>query len=130
ICDDCLEDLQVGNVPLLSLVNGLWVGPVPDVLSVLNSPEQLLVTLYVPAIYVLKLYPQHKGAKQWDSMSLNSGVQGNMSTYQLNTPDIARMVEGDLMPHKPALLAATIAITIIGPTKLPVKSLPSILTVS
>jgi hypothetical protein len=40
------------------------------------------------------------------------------------------MVDGNLMPHKPALLAATIAITIIGPSKLPVKSLPSILTVS
>jgi hypothetical protein len=40
------------------------------------------------------------------------------------------MVDGDLMPHKPALLAATLAVTIIGPGKLPFKSLPSILTVS
>jgi hypothetical protein len=28
ICRECLEDLQVGNVPVHSLVNGLWVGPV------------------------------------------------------------------------------------------------------
>jgi hypothetical protein len=63
-------------------------------------------------------------------MSLNSGVRGNVSTYQLNTPDVARMIEGDLMPHKPAILAAMVAITIIGPSKLPVKSLPSLLSVS
>ncbi|KAG2366208.1 hypothetical protein BDR07DRAFT_1257636, partial [Suillus spraguei] len=35
-----------------------------------------------------------------------------------------------LMPHKPAILAVTVAVTIIGPSKLPVKSLPSFLTVS
>jgi len=130
ICCECLEDLEVGNLPVHSLVNGLWIGAVPDVLSVLNLPERLLVALYFPAVYVLKLYPQQKGAKQWDSASLNSGVRGNVSTYQLNTPDIARMVEGNILPHRPALLAATIAITIIGPSKLPVKSLPSLLTVS
>ncbi|KAG2754671.1 hypothetical protein P692DRAFT_20650890, partial [Suillus brevipes Sb2] len=56
ICRECLEDLQVGNVPVHSLVNGLWVGPVPDVLSILNLPERLLVALYFPAVYVLKLY--------------------------------------------------------------------------
>ncbi|KAG1873909.1 hypothetical protein F4604DRAFT_1542436, partial [Suillus subluteus] len=40
------------------------------------------------------------------------------------------MIEGDLMPHKPAILTATVAVTIIGPSRLPVKSLPSFLTVS
>jgi hypothetical protein len=130
ICHDCFKDLLVDNIPVHSLANGLWVGAVPDVLSILNLPERLLVALFFPAMYVIKLYPQWKGAKQWDSMSLNSGVQGNVSTYQLNSPDIARMIEGDLMPHKPAVLAAMVAITIIGPSKLPVKSLPSLLSVS
>ncbi|KAG1836946.1 hypothetical protein DFJ58DRAFT_609558, partial [Suillus subalutaceus] len=130
ICRPCLEDLQISNIPVHSLVNGLWVGAIPDVLSILNLPERLLIALYFPAVYVLKLYPQRKGAKQWDSTSLNSGVRGNVSTYQLNTPDIARMIEGDLMPHKPVILAAMVAVTIIGPSKLPVKSLPSFLSVS
>ncbi|KAG2029673.1 hypothetical protein BDR03DRAFT_987611 [Suillus americanus] len=128
LCGTELTYLQVGNVPVHSLVNGLWVGEVPNILSILNLPERLLIALYFPAIYVLKLYPQRKGAKQWGATLLNSGVWGNVSTYQLNTPDIARMVEGDIMPHKPALLAVTITVTIIGPSKLPVKSLPSFLS--
>jgi hypothetical protein len=53
-----------------------------------------------------------------------------VSTYQLNTSDIAAMIEGQLLPHPPALLAATIGITIIGPTKLPPKSLPPFLSVN
>ncbi|KAG1725057.1 uncharacterized protein EDB91DRAFT_1062446, partial [Suillus paluster] len=114
----------------LSLVNGLWVGDVPNVLAILNLPERLLIALYFPAVYVVKLYPQHKGATQWDFTALNSGVHGNVSTYQLNIPDIDVMVDGKLMPHRPAVLAATIAITIIGLSKLPVKSLLSILTVN
>jgi hypothetical protein len=130
ICGECLDDLKVGNVPVHSLVNGLWLGAVPDVLSILNLTEWLLVALYFPAVYVVKLYPQWKGAKHWDSTTLNSGVRGNVSTYQLNTPDIVRMVEGNLLPHKPTLLVTTIAVTIIGPSKLPIKSLPPFLTVS
>lgn len=130
ICSNCLDDLQAGNIPVLSLVNGLWVGEVPDELQILNLPERLLVGLYFPAVYVIKLYPQQKGAKHWDPAALNSGVRGNVSTYQLNTPDIAAMIEGKLLPHPPALLAATIAISIIGPNNLPVKSLPSFLSVN
>ncbi|KAG0696107.1 hypothetical protein DFH29DRAFT_813375 [Suillus ampliporus] len=126
MCSDCLEDLRVDKIPILSLVNGLWIGEVPDELSILNLPECLLLGLYFPAVYVIKLYPQQKGAKYWDTTSLNS----NVSTYQLNTPDIATMIEGNLLPHRPALLAATIGITIIGPKNLPVKSLPPFLTVN
>lgn len=40
------------------------------------------------------------------------------------------MIEGKLLPHRPALLAATIGITIVGPKNLPVKSLPSLLSVN
>jgi hypothetical protein len=39
------------------------------------------------------------------------------------------MIEGRLLPRRPALLAATIGISIIGPKNLPVRSLPSFLTV-
>ncbi|KAG2107118.1 hypothetical protein BD769DRAFT_1675703 [Suillus cothurnatus] len=127
ICTDCLEDLRDSNIPLFSLVNGLWIGTVPNELAILNLPERLLIGLYFPAVYVVKLYPQRKGANHWDTTALNSGVRGNVSTYQLNTPDITAMIEGNLLPHRPALLATTIGITIIGPKNLPVKSLPQFL---
>jgi hypothetical protein len=39
------------------------------------------------------------------------------------------MIEGRLLPCHPALLAATISISIIGPKNLPIQSLPSFLTV-
>jgi hypothetical protein len=61
---------------------------------------------------------------------LNNGVRGNVSTHQLNTTDIGAMIEGDLLPHRPALLAATIGITVVGPKNLPVKSLLSLLSVN
>ncbi|KAG2126642.1 hypothetical protein BD769DRAFT_1387978 [Suillus cothurnatus] len=127
ICTDCLEDLQDCNIPSFSLINGLWIGPVPDKLAILNLPEGLLIGLYFPAVYVIKLYPQWKGTNHWDTRALNSGVCGNVSTYQLNTPDITAMIEGNLLPHHPALLATTISITIIGPKNLPVKLLPQFL---
>lgn len=130
ICTDCLEDLQIGNIPLFSLVNGLWNGPVPDELGILNLPERLLIGLYFPAVYIIKLYPQRKGANHWDTSALNSGVRGNVSTYQLNTPDITAMIDGNLLPHRPTLLATTIGITIIGPKNLPVKSLAPFLSVN
>jgi hypothetical protein len=130
LCSDCSYELHVGDIPRFSLVNGLWVGDVPDVLGILNLPERLLIGLYFPAVYIIKLYPQQKGAKNWDTSALNSGLRGNVSTYQLSTSDIIAMTEGQLLPHQPTLLAATIGITIIGPKNLPAKSLPSFLSVN
>lgn len=130
ICTECLQDIQAKKTPLHSLANGLWIGDVPDELAILNLPERLLIGRYFPAVYIIKLYPQRKGAKNWDSNSLNSGVRGNVSSYQLNTPEVAAMTEGNLLPHRPALLAVTIGITIVGPKDLPVKSLPSLLSVN
>jgi len=123
MCHDCFQDLNVGNIPSFSLVNGLWIGDVPHCLAILNLPECLLIGLYFPIVYIIKLYPQQKRAKYWDTAMLNSGICGNVLTYQLNTSDIAAMIKGQLLPHCPALLAATIGIMIIGPNKLPLKSL-------
>lgn len=130
MCPNCLDDLRAKNIPSFSLVNGLWIGAVPDELGILNLPERLLIGLYFPAVYIIKLYPRRKGANNWDANALNSGVRGNVSTYQLNTLDITAMIEGNLLPHRPTILAATIGITIVGPKNLPVKSLPHFLSVN
>jgi hypothetical protein len=50
--------------------------------------------------------------------------------YQLNTLDISTIIEGNLLPLWLAWLAATISITIVGAKNLPVKSLPSLLSVN
>jgi hypothetical protein len=40
-------------------------------------------------------------------------MRGTVTTYELNTPAVADMVEGHLMPEAPAILASLISITFI-----------------
>lgn len=130
VCTSCMYDLRRNLLPAHALANGLWVGPVPRELSILSLPERILIALYYPAAFVIKLYPQQKGARQWDISALNSGLRGNVSTYRLNTQDICSMIQGDLLPRHPDILPATIAVSIIGPHNLPARCLPSILSVN
>ncbi|KAH0832151.1 hypothetical protein J3R83DRAFT_13062 [Lanmaoa asiatica] len=46
-------------------------------------------------------------------------MRGNVTTYELNTADVASMVEGRLMPRCPSILASLITITFIGQGQLP-----------
>lgn len=112
------------------LANSLWVGDVPFELKILTLPERILIALYYPAAYIVKLYPKQKGACYWDPSALNSGLRGNVSSYRLNTSDIAAMIEGHMRPPSPAILAALIGVTIIGPKNFPDRCLPSLLTVN
>ena len=43
VCDNCRKVIRKGKVPPLALVNNLWLGEVPKVLSELNYVERLLV---------------------------------------------------------------------------------------
>lgn len=130
ICSKCLQNLRANKLPSASLANGLWIGDVPDVLSLLTLPERLLVAIYYPAAYIVKLYPKRKGAKYWNVTGLNSGVRGNVSTYRLNTADIADMVNPKCLPPNAAILAATIGVTIVGPNNFPDRCMPHFLTVN
>ncbi|KIK84219.1 hypothetical protein PAXRUDRAFT_152932 [Paxillus rubicundulus Ve08.2h10] len=130
ICHDCLSDLMSNKLPKFALANNMWIGNIPQELSILSLPERILVSLYYPAAYVVKLYPKRKGAIHWDPRSLNYGVHSNVSTYHLNTSDVAKMVDGQLLPPTPRILTATIGVTIIGPKNLPERCMPSMLIVS
>lgn len=130
ICCKCLQELHAHKLPKLVLANGLWIGEVPQELAILTLPERVLIGLYFPVSFIVKLFPQKKGSRNWDTSAMNSGVHGNVSTYRLNTEDIAAMVEGCLLPCIPDLLPAIIGITIIGPKNLPAHNLPRFLTVS
>lgn len=62
--------------------------------------------------------------------SLHSGLRGNVSTYCLNTDDIASMMDAQLIPPSSAVLAATIGVTFVGPKNLPQKTMPGFLHVN
>ena len=129
MCHDCMQDLKMGKKPKFSLANEMWIGEVPFELSVLTIPEKIVIARYFPVAYVVKLFPKRKGARFWNPAGLNSGVRGNISTYRLNTEDIADMIDPKIMPPTSRILAATIGITIIGPQGLPEKSMPGFLRI-
>ncbi|KAH9017120.1 hypothetical protein EDB83DRAFT_2196973, partial [Lactarius deliciosus] len=56
------------------------------------------------------------------------GLCGNISTYRLNTDDVATITDAQLMPPS-AILAATI-VTFVGPKNLPEKTMPGFLRVN
>jgi hypothetical protein len=113
----------------LALANNMWIGRVPFELSVLTLPERLLIALYFPAAYVVKLYPKMRGARSWDKETVNSGLKGNVATYKLNTAQIAGITSGNTMPPPPKILAATIGVTFVGAQNVPLRVLPDFLRV-
>jgi len=121
ICHECLEDLKKpGNSPpKMSLANSLWIGDIPWQLQVLTFPEQLLVALLYPRVYVFKLFPKQQGAARHET--LQRAMRGNVSTYELNMDAIASMLEGKLMPGPPSILASLILVTFVAVHDLPWK---------
>ena len=119
VCGPCLASLQSNRdvPPNLSLANNLWIGDVPDVLSSLTFPEQLLISHLYPRVYVFKLYPKRNVGG--DPSNLQKGMRGTVSTFALDMDGITSMLEGNLMPRPPSLLASIISLTYIGLGKLP-----------
>ena len=131
VCGTCASALRREKIPTVALANGMWIGDIPLVLEVLTLPERILVARFFPAAYIVKLYPQKKGARSWASpSSLHCGLRGNVSTYPLNTDQISHMVGDECMPPPVSVLAATIGVTFVGPKNLPQKTLPGFLRVS
>ena len=130
ICSACHSSLDSKKKPPCSLVNGLWIGDIPEELSMLSLPERVLIARYYPSVYVVKLYPKCRGAFHCDSSTLNSGLHGNVSKYHMNTQDVVSMVEDKLLPPQPEILSALIAVTFVGMGKIPDCCMPSMLTVN
>ncbi|KAJ6495752.1 hypothetical protein C8R47DRAFT_958364, partial [Mycena vitilis] len=131
ICLQCKAKLLQDERPPLALANGMWIGSIPFELSILTLAERLLIALYFPAAYVIKLYPLKKGAKSWADIQdkVNSAMKGNVSTYRLNTAQIAGIVSGNTMPPSPQILAATIGVTFVGAGNVPLRVMPDFLRV-
>lgn len=118
-CSECLRSLAKNRRPRLSLANNMWIGNVPDCMSCLTIPEQLLIALHYPRCFVFKLFPKNGGFRDPDT--LQRVMAGNVTTYSMNADAIVEMLEGQLMPRKPELLASVIAVSFIGLGKLPKK---------
>jgi hypothetical protein len=118
-CMDCLHAIQSNRLPALALANRMWIGRIPEELTQLTVPEQILVSLYHPRCYIYKLYPCDLWSNGSNTTSLQNGLKGNVTTYELNMPDIVRMLEGKLMPHPTSILASMIAVSFIGTGQVP-----------
>ncbi|KAK6992015.1 hypothetical protein R3P38DRAFT_2571602 [Favolaschia claudopus] len=119
VCRECSECLikSGDHPPKHALANNLWIGRAPWQLQILTFPEQLLIALLYPRFYVFKLHPRCPGRK--DPSTLQRGMRGTVSTYDLDSDGIASMLAGDLMPRPPAVLASVISVTYIGLGELP-----------
>ena len=130
ICGECMKDLQqkAETPPRFSLANNLWVGQIPRELEHLTLPEQLLIAHLYPRVYMFKLYPKAFDRRS-DGSTFQRGMRGNVSTYKLDTEGIASMINGNLMPRPPEILASIISVTFIGVGSLPKDAISSIFRV-
>lgn len=120
ICGDCAIALCHKNdtPPPLSLANNLWVGLIPWQLQVLTFSKQLLIALLYPHIFVFKLYP--KGATfRPGSKTLQWGMQGTVSTFELDITGISTMTQGNMMPQPTSILPSVMSVTFIGKGQVP-----------
>ncbi|KAH7874569.1 uncharacterized protein C8R40DRAFT_290269 [Lentinula edodes] len=129
ICCECLTQLANSKRPVLSLANNMWVGEVPFELKILSLPEVILVSRYLAAAYVVKLYPKKRSAKWMSGDQLTSALRGNVASYYLKTEDVASMVDEGYLPPRSTVLAATIAVTFIGQNNISLRALKTMFTV-
>src|SRR5260370_12038710 len=100
------------KLPPFGLSNQMWTGPVPEILNKLTIPEQLLITPVYPSCFVYKLHT--KGAYTGDPMCEQSSLQGNVTSFPMNTDEVIEMLRGVKMPQSPTILESVIAITYVG----------------
>lgn len=120
VCRECLTQLTVDAKdgqeippPQHSFANGLWYGEVPHCLRVLTLPERLLIARIYPRVYVIKLQPK-QGRRHFNPETLQTALVGNVISFDHNTDKVADMIEGNIMPHKPSILASLISIAFVS----------------
>jgi hypothetical protein len=124
ICRHCYGALKRKRLPALSLANGMWIGPTPTALSMLSFAERLLIALRYPRGYVFKLHPRSQGSDHPEA--LQSGLKGNVTTYNANADAVVEMLTGQLMPRTTAVLPSLVAVAFVGRSKLSKSWLKSI----
>jgi hypothetical protein len=127
VCGQCLESLKDDKTtpPLLSLANNLWVGRVPWELETLSFGEQLVISPLFCRSFIIKLWPT-SGEFNFDTETLQRGLRGNVTTFELDHEAITSMICGRIMPRPVSTLASIIIVTVVGRGSLPKKYLRSL----
>ncbi len=125
VCFQCDSDLTKNQLPLYALTNtnGLWIGRRPSELTLLTIPEQMLITLVYPHCFIFKMHPVTTHGQ--DPSTLQCGMVGNVTSYDMDTTEIIVMLEGCKMPRPTHILASVIAVTFIGRGCIPKQWLKS-----
>ena len=87
ICRQCKTSLHKRELtipPKYSLANNLWVGDILWELHTLTVPEQQLITLLYPHVFVHKLMPKSSYNPNNQAL-LQNGIRGTVSTYKQDT---------------------------------------------
>lgn len=77
--------------------------------------------------YIVNLFPRKKGSRLWVPNSYHSALQGNVSTYPLNTDDVSKITHDGLMLPLANVLAAMVGVTFVGPKNILQRTLPGFL---
>ena len=100
ICQSCYNGVSKGKVPLMALVNGMWIGDIPQELSALNFVEQLLVARVRHNRCIVKVSSgMHK-------------MRANAITFENPTPKVY-----DILPPPVKDLDEVLAFIYTGPCK-------------
>ena len=102
----------------------MWIRDVPDALSILTMPEQLLISPIYPCCFVFKLHP--KGGPRHDPACLQLGLKGNITSFPMNTDEILNMLEGHKIPQPLCVLSSVVSVTYIRVGTMPWHMLKSI----
>ena len=100
VCNLCHTSLRNGKVPRFALANGLWLGPVPEILSSLHYFEKMLVA---------------RIRHSYCSVKIASGMRkmrAHAISYQQPIPKVYNM-----LPPPKADIEEVIAIMFTGPSK-------------
>ncbi|KAJ3571837.1 hypothetical protein NP233_g3490 [Leucocoprinus birnbaumii] len=124
ICTGCLRYLKRNKIPPLSLANGIFLGDVPFELRLLSLAEKILIAIYYPAAYIIKLYPKDPRARAWDHRLFTNGLKGNVASYPLNPTDVASYIAPSVLPPHSRILSSTICVTFVGPNSRPERFFP------
>jgi hypothetical protein len=100
VCNVCCSSLRNGKIPRFALANGLWLGPVPDILSSLQYFEKILVA---------------RICHSYCSIRIASGMRkmkAHAISYQQPIPKVY-----NVLPPPKADIEEVIAIMFTGPSK-------------
>ena len=102
---------------------GLWIGDVPQELKFdpvneecLNLVESLLIALDFSRTFLVKLYTKTHHLPRDQRVT---ALKGNVVTYEMPAEDIQNMLDTNLLPHPPEVLASLLSIAWVGKGALP-----------